>query len=107
MYGADGRLLVLITYDGRPKPPPTDKMTDKDRAEQYAMMNAYGGTYTFHGDRIEHHIDISFNERNVGNNVVRDIRREGDRLVYTTKPQPFSGDGKMSVVTLVWEKVKQ
>jgi hypothetical protein len=38
--------------------------------------------------------------------VIRDIKKEGDRLVYTTKPAPFSGDGKMSVTTLAWEKVK-
>ena len=42
MYGADGRMLVLITSDGRPKPSRTD-MTDQDRADQYRTLNAYGG----------------------------------------------------------------
>ena len=49
MYGLDGRMLVLITTEGRPKPLLTD-MTDQDRANQYRTLNAYGGTYTFHGD---------------------------------------------------------
>ena len=104
MYGRDGRMLVLITHDERPSPPRTD-MTDQDRADQYRTLNAYGGTYTFHGDSIEHHIDIAANETRVGSTEIREVKREGNRLTYTTKPQPFSGDGKMSVITLVWEKM--
>jgi hypothetical protein len=49
MYGSDGRMLVLITHEGRPKPSRTG-MTDEDRAGQYQTMNAYGGTYKFHGN---------------------------------------------------------
>jgi len=105
MYGRDGRMLVLITHDGRPKPSRTE-MTDQDRADQYRTLNAYGGTYTFHGDRIEHHIDIAANETRVGSTEIREVKRDGNRLIYTTKPQPFSADGKMSVITLVWEKVE-
>src|ERR1700676_1905829 len=41
MYGKDGRMLVLITHEGRPTPSRTD-MTDKDRADQYRTLNAYG-----------------------------------------------------------------
>ena len=105
MYGKDGRMLVLITHEGRPTPSRTD-MTDKDRADQYRTLNAYGGTYTLHGDWIEHHIDIAANETRVGSTEIREVKRDGNRLIYTTKPQPFSGDGKMSVITLVWEKMK-
>src|SRR4051794_39661977 len=61
MYGRDGRMLMLVTHEGRPKPSRTE-MTDQDRADQYRTLNAYGGTYLFHGDRIEHHIDIAANE---------------------------------------------
>jgi hypothetical protein len=42
----------------------------------------------------------------VGSAEIREVKRDGNRLIYTTKPQPFSGDGKMSVITLVWEKMK-
>jgi hypothetical protein len=105
MYGSDWRMMVLITHDGRPKPSRTE-MTDQDRADQYRTMNAYGGTYTFHGDWIEHHIDIAANETRVGSTEIRQVKRDGSQLIYTTKPQPFSGDGKISVITLVWEKLK-
>ncbi len=106
MYGKDGRMLVLIAYDGRPKPESLESLSNDQRAELFRTMLAYGGTYTYSGNRIEHHIDISSNEVWTGTTVIRDIAKEGDRLVYTTRSAPFSGDGKMSINTLIWEKVK-
>ena len=55
---------------------------------------------------VEHNIDISWNEVFTGTTLVREIRRDGDRLVYASPPARFSGDGRMSTNTLVWEKVK-
>jgi len=105
-YGRDGRMMTIVVFSNRPRPESLDKMTDQQRTDLFRTMSAYGGTYTFHGDRVEHHIDISWNEVWTGTTVIRDIKKEGDRLVYTTKPAPFPRDGKMSVNTLVWEKVK-
>jgi hypothetical protein len=105
-YGKDGRMLALIVRGDRQKGESIEKLTEQQRSDLFKSMIAYGGTYKFHGDRIEHVIDISWNEIWTGTTVVRDIKRDGDRLIYTTKPAPFSGDGKMSVTTLVWEKVK-
>jgi Lipocalin-like domain len=100
----DGRFLGLITLDGRAKPESVVAMTDQQRADLFRSMLAYGGTYTFDGSKVEHHIDISRNEVWTGTTVIRDIRKEGDKLIYTTRPAPFSSDGKMSVVTAVFEK---
>ena len=105
-YGNDGRMLVLIVEGNRPKPESLAKMTDQQRAELFRTMNAYGGTYKFDGKTIEHHIDISHNAVWTGTTQIRDVKKEGDKLIYTTRPAPFVGDGKMSVITLVWEKVK-
>ena len=105
-YGRDGRMLVLITADGRAKPESLAKMTDVQRADLFRTMAAYGGTYKFDGNKIAHHIDISWNEVWNETTVIRDIRKEGGRLVYTTRPAPFSADGKVSVTTLIWEKVQ-
>jgi hypothetical protein len=80
-------------------------MTDQDRADQYRTLNTYGGTYKLHGDSVEHHIDIAGNETRVGSTEFREIKKDGNRLTYTTRPQPFSADGKLSVITLVWEKL--
>ena len=69
-------------------------------------MLAYAGTYKFSGTQVEHHIDASWNEIWTGTTQIRDIRKDGERLVFTTKPAPFPRDGKMSINTLVWELVK-
>ena len=105
-YGDDGRMLVLLIRGDRPKPESLEKMTDQQRADLFRTLNAYGGTYHFDGKTMEHHIDISANEVWTGTTQIRDVKKEGDRLIYTTRPAPFVGDGKMSVVTVVWEKVK-
>jgi len=106
MYGKDGRFLVIITSDGRPKPESVEKITDRQRVDLHKAMLAYGGTYTFDGKKDEHKIDMSWNEVWNGTTVIRDVAHEGNQLVYTSRPAPFSGDGKMSVTTLVWEKNK-
>jgi hypothetical protein len=106
IYGKDGRMLVLIVRSDRPKLDSLEKMTDQQRADLFRSMSAYGGTYKFDGKRVEHNIDISWNEVWTGTTVVREITKDGDRLMYRSPAAPFSRDGKMSVVTLVWEKVK-
>ena len=83
-----------------------EKMTDQQRADLFRSMAAYGGTYKFDGKTVEHHIDISWNEVWTGTTVIREIKKEGDKLVYTSAAAPFGGDGKVSVVSLVWQKVK-
>ena len=105
-YDRDGRMMGMIVFSNRPKAESLEKMTDQQRADLFRTMIAYGGTYTFRGDSVEHHIDISWNELWTGTTVIRGIKKEGDRLVYTTKPAPFPRDGKMSINTLVYEKVK-
>jgi hypothetical protein len=106
-YTADGRMLVLIVREPRPKPDKVENLTDQLRANLFRTMTAYGGTYTFDGKTVQHHIDISWNGAWTGTTQIRNVTKEGERLVYTShRPNPFSGDGKMSVVKLVWEKVK-
>ena len=87
-YGKDGRMLVLITYDGRIKPPDVTKTTIEERDALYRSMLAYGGTSTYSGNQIQHHVDISWDETRSGTTVTRDITRDGDRLTYVTEPHP-------------------
>jgi hypothetical protein len=106
MYGTDGRMLAVITNDNRPKPESIAKTTDEQRIALYRTMQAYGGTYKFDGKTVEHNVDICWDEVRCGTVVARDIKQDGDVLVYTTRPAPFSGNGRLSVVTLAWRKVK-
>jgi hypothetical protein len=81
-------------------------MTDQQRADLHRAMTAYGGTYTFDGTKVVHHIDLSWNEVWAGTTNIRDVQRDGDRIIYTGRPAPFASDGKMSVASLIWEKMK-
>jgi len=105
-YGNDGRMLVLIGRNPRPKPTSIEGTTYQERADLFRTMTAYGGTYEFDGTTIKHHIDISWNEVWTGTTEVRSVTRDGERLVYTTSPFHFHTDGKLSVNTLIWEKMK-
>jgi len=105
-YGKDGRVLVLIVRAPRPLPEALEKTTDPQRADLFRTMTAYGGTYTFDGSKVEHSIDISWNEVWTGTRQVRSVTRQGDRITLTTPPFPFHTDGRMSVNMLVWEKIK-
>ena len=52
IYGRDGRMLVLMVSDKRPKPSDLAKVTDQERLDLFKTMLAYGGTYTFDGKTI-------------------------------------------------------
>jgi hypothetical protein len=105
-YGKEGRMMVIIVRQPRPKPAVADNFTDQERAGLYRTMSAYGGTYKFDGKTVQHNVDIAWNEIWSGITQERSVTREGDRLTLTTPPYRNQGDGRMSVNILVWEKVK-
>jgi lipocalin-like protein len=107
MYGRDGRMMGLLVRGVRPKPDSLATMTDQQRADLFKSMISSAGTYTFDGSVMEHHIDTSWNNIWTGTTIARDVRKDGDKLVYTTKPAPYSANGSRMVTdTVIWEKVK-
>jgi hypothetical protein len=42
-YGKDGRMLVLIVRDDRPKPESVEKMNDQQRIDLFRSMTGYWG----------------------------------------------------------------
>jgi hypothetical protein len=100
-------MLVLIVSDENDRPAPDSGVapTDERAAKLFRTMQAYGGTYEFDGRTVKHHIDMSWNQTWTGTTQFRDLHKDDDKLIYTTRPYPFPADGKMSVVTVVWQKV--
>jgi hypothetical protein len=90
-------MTVLIVRNPRPKPDSPEHITDQQRIDLFRTITAYAGTYKFDGSIIEHSIEISMNEVWSGTKQVRTVKRDGERLVYTTPPFPFHTDGKMSI----------
>lgn len=105
-YGRDGRVMVIILRDARPKPVSIEKMTDPQRVQLFNGMICYAGTFTFDGKTVTHHVEISWNELWSGMELLRTVKFDGNKLILTTKPGPNPVDGKIGVSTLTWEKVK-
>ncbi len=104
-YGQDGRMLVLIVSDTRPKVFDLTKMTDQVRLELFKTMFAYGGTYTYNGKTVTHHVDISWNEERTGTDQVRDVKFDGNRLILST--QPYQWGGGQAFNRLTWERIEK
>jgi hypothetical protein len=104
-YGRDGRVFFIMTKENRPKPDDLTKLTDAERAELYNTMVAYAGTFTFDGKVATCEVDVSWNEIWTGTAQVRNVRFEGDRLIWSTNPQTGI-DGKRVVGVFVWEKLQ-
>ncbi len=104
-YARDGRMSAIIASDGRPRHAPTAELSYAQRAELFDTIYAYGGTFSFNGNTVTHHVDISWNESWNGTDQVRRVKLEGDKLYISTEPVADEGDGRQFVWELIWERV--
>ena len=104
-YGADGRVMTIIV-DSMRKKPAANVATTAEAEALFRSMAAYAGTYTVKGNQVIHVPDVSWNETWTGTDQIRDYKFDGERLLLATAPSPNPFTGKMSVRTLVWEKIK-
>jgi hypothetical protein len=104
IYTAEGRMSALVLAEDR-RAPAGAAPTDAESAALFRSMVAYAGRYTVEPTRVIHHVEQSWNQAWTGTEVVRFYRLEGDRLTLTTAPAHNPRDGKMSVSTLVWERL--
>jgi len=101
-YGADCRMYGIVVRQGR-RPPAETIATDAEKIELFSGMGAYAGTYTIEGDKVNHHVDISWNEAWTGTTQVRQFNIEGNSLRIRAQD---SVDGRPGLSTLVWTKVQ-
>jgi hypothetical protein len=104
-YSADGRMYLIITADNRLKPHDVAP-TDEERVTLHRTMVAYAGTYSVEGEKVTHHVDISWNQAWNGTDLIRFYKLEGNTLTTKTAPAKSAIDGRHGQVVLVWEKVK-
>ena len=104
-YTADGRMSVIETYDNR-KPMSKDREAApmEERAEAFSSMVAYAGSYTFTGDKVIHHVEVSATPGPVRDQT-RYVTFQGpDRVSLRTTP--VMRDGKEEIHEMIWERVK-
>jgi hypothetical protein len=99
IYTPQGRMMTVIVHEARNPP-----KSDEDRINLHKYMYAYSGRYTVEGDKVVHHVDISWNESWTGTDQVRFFKLEGDRLMYRSAPQINAITGIQNVGITVWER---
>jgi hypothetical protein len=104
-YGADGRMMALITRRGRAAPA-NARASAAEAEALYRSMMSYAGSYTFDGREVTHDVDISWNESFTGSKQKRFAVFEGDVLKLSTPQSLDPIDGKLSVRTMTWKKLK-
>ena len=71
-YTADGYMTVLFSFSDRPNIDGTWRSaSESDRAEAFATVLGYAGTYSVEGQTMTHHITVSTDPNRVGTSVSR------------------------------------
>jgi hypothetical protein len=104
-YSADGRMYAIVASDNRIRPRDANP-ADEERIKLHQTMSAYAGTYTLEGEKVTHHVDVSWHEAWTGTDIVRFYKLEGNILTITTAPYKSTSDGREGRTIAVWEKVK-
>lgn len=101
VYGADGRVTMLLTDGGR-KNLDGDRQSApmEQRAAAFFSCSGYSGLYSFNGVEVTHHIDIATYPNWVGTDLVRRAEIVDGNIILRTKPQMHNGE--MTVLKLVW-----
>ena len=103
-YGADGRMMALITHDGRQRLSGRDRQdaTDAESAAAYKSSIGYAGSYSLDGNWITHHVDASTYPNWIGAQLRRGLRLLDGAVELLTAPQPQNG--VITVIRLVWQR---
>lgn len=104
-YTADGRFSI-INVPGDRKPPAAILVTDAEALELFRGLTSYAGRYTLDGDKVTHHVEISWNQLWTGTDQVRTFKVDGDTLTIVAGPALNPRDGKKAISTLLWDRVK-
>ena len=105
IYTGDGRFSVTISRRGRAGFAAGDLLggTTEEKARAVEGFVAYAGRYSFHGDRVIHHVELSLFPNWVGTDQQRSVELSGDRLILSASPLLLAG--KQQLPRLVWQRV--
>jgi len=105
-YTADGRMMAIISDDGRKPLSIADRVSApaEERARAYSTFMAYAGRYTFTCDKVVHHVEVASLQNWVNTDQVRIAALQGDRL--TVRNTPMLRAGVMVTIESVWERLK-
>jgi Lipocalin-like domain len=105
-YSPDGRVMVVMVGDHR-MPPGGPVPTDAEMIAWFKSTLAYAGRYTVEGNQVIHHVQASSDPLRAGATLVRSFRLDGRVLTLTAAPTRYWMDGRVGVLTIVWEKLEE
>jgi Lipocalin-like domain len=105
LYTADQRFAVMISRMGRGRFAADDLLsgTIEEKARAVEGFVAYAGRYSFHDDRVVHHVELSLFPNWLATDQERTVELAGDRLTLSASQMLLAG--KQQVPRLVWERV--
>jgi hypothetical protein len=105
LYTAVGRFSVTISRPGRAGFAAGDLLggTTEEKARAVEGFVAYAGRFSFDGDRVIHHVELSLFPNWVGSDQERWVELAENRLILSASPLLLAG--KLQVPRLVWERV--
>ena len=102
-YTEDGHMMVLFTFSDRPNLNGSwISAPEAERAQAFATVLGYGGTYSVDGNTVTHHVTVATDPNRVGESLSRTFKIAGDRITLTTPPIALLETA--NVYTLVWER---
>jgi Lipocalin-like domain len=99
---SDGRVFAMISYDGR-KSLSAGGGNPEEQAEAFKTFLAYAGRYTFNGDKVTHHVEVSSIQNYVGKDLVRTVKFQGDQIILVTPPTRINGE--IQTLELIWQRL--
>jgi hypothetical protein len=91
-YTADGRMMAIISDDGRKPLSIADRVSApaEERAQAYSTFMAYAGRYTFTCDKVVTHVEVASLQNWVSTDQTRFVTLQGNRMFVRNTPM-FEG----------------
>jgi hypothetical protein len=102
-YSSDGRVMVLVLQRDRKRPAELVPTND-EKISLYDSMFAYAGTFSIDGEKVVHHIDMSWNQAWTGTHQVRFYTLRDGMLTYVGAPARNPMNGRDCVHTVIFRR---
>jgi hypothetical protein len=105
-YTADGRMMAIISDDGRKPLSIADRVAApaSERAEAYSTFMAYAGRYTFTCDKVVSHVEVASLQNWVNTDQTRFATVQGNRM--RVRNTPMLRAGVIVTIESVWERLQ-
>jgi len=104
LYSEDGYMSVTMMSANRTNYASSDLRagTPEEKLAAAETYLSYSGRYTFEGDRVLHHVEVSFFPNRVGTTQVRHLTLSGNTVTLRTPAMLISRE--QQTAELVWQR---